>query len=258
MPPARAQAAQGESGPVHHRCSAAALIGAIPKCLAGRKWPQISADAGELAAGGRAPPRKKPRPAAISRSPVEAPGSFGAASSAPRSPRRSRPPRRRRRPRPEPPSGATTPPRSPTDRPPWRPSQPNRPTPRAKRTPSEPHAASAQPNTAETPPPAPPLNPRIPYSLQSLKPARNPVRIRCAVYAATSGRGIYPVLWTGGDKIRRRSDGNHPATPDELRELLEGDLTPEQASKISVIVLDVTKPQIGPANRGWRSPGRRL
>ena len=76
--------------------------------------------------------------------------------------------------------------------------------------------------------------------------------------SATSGRGIYPVLWTGGDKIRRRSDSNHPATPDELRELLEGDLTPEQASKISVIVLDVTKPQIGPANRGWRSPGRRL
>ena len=59
---------------------------------------------------------------------------------------------------------------------------------------------------------------------------------------ATSGHGIYLVLWTGGDKIRRRPDGKNPATPDELRELLEGDLTPAQASKISVRVLDVTKP----------------
>ncbi|MCY4135711.1 MAG: hypothetical protein OXG30_12500 [bacterium] len=59
---------------------------------------------------------------------------------------------------------------------------------------------------------------------------------------ATSGHGIYLVLWTGGDKISRRPDGNHPATPDELRELLEDDLTPDQASKVSVKVLDVTKP----------------
>ena len=59
---------------------------------------------------------------------------------------------------------------------------------------------------------------------------------------ATSGRGIYLVLWTGGDKIRRRPDGNHPATPQGLRELLQGDLTPDQANNISVRVLDVTKP----------------
>ncbi|MYB10283.1 MAG: hypothetical protein F4129_00145 [Acidimicrobiia bacterium] len=59
---------------------------------------------------------------------------------------------------------------------------------------------------------------------------------------ATSGHGNYLVLWTGGDKISRRPDGNHPATPDELRALLEGDLTPDQAIKISVRVFDVTKP----------------
>ena len=59
---------------------------------------------------------------------------------------------------------------------------------------------------------------------------------------ASSGHGIYLVLWTGGDKISRRPDGNRPTTPDELRELLEGDLTPEQAGRISVRVLDVTKP----------------
>lgn len=59
---------------------------------------------------------------------------------------------------------------------------------------------------------------------------------------ATSGHGIYLVLWTGGEKISRRPDGNHPATPHELRELLEGDLTRDQTSKISVKVVDVTKP----------------
>ena len=59
---------------------------------------------------------------------------------------------------------------------------------------------------------------------------------------ATSGHGIYLVLWVCGDKISRRPDGNRPTTPDELRELLEGDLTPEQTGKISVRVLDVTKP----------------
>ena len=59
---------------------------------------------------------------------------------------------------------------------------------------------------------------------------------------ATFGYGLYLVLWTGGDKIRRRPDGKHPATPDELREMLEGDLSPNQAAKISVRVLDITKP----------------
>ena len=59
---------------------------------------------------------------------------------------------------------------------------------------------------------------------------------------ATSGHGIYLVFWTGSDKIKRGRDGNRPTTPDELRELLEGDLTPVQTSKISVRVLDVTKP----------------
>ncbi|MCQ3810994.1 MAG: hypothetical protein KTV68_10635 [Acidimicrobiia bacterium] len=58
----------------------------------------------------------------------------------------------------------------------------------------------------------------------------------------TSGHGIYLVLWTGGDKVSRRPDGNRPTTPDELRELLEGDLTAEQTKKISIRVLDVTKP----------------
>ena len=63
---------------------------------------------------------------------------------------------------------------------------------------------------------------------------------------ATSGHGIYLVFWTGGEAIRPKPDGNPPTTPDELRRMLEGDLTPDltrdQASKISVTVLDITKP----------------
>ncbi len=59
---------------------------------------------------------------------------------------------------------------------------------------------------------------------------------------ATSGHGIYVVLWVGGTEISRRPDGKRPTTPDELIELLECDLTPEQTGKISVKVLDVTKP----------------
>ena len=63
---------------------------------------------------------------------------------------------------------------------------------------------------------------------------------------ATSRYGIYLVLWTGGSKIRPRPDGEHPAAPDELRKMLEDDLTRDltrnQAGKISVTVLDITKP----------------
>ncbi|MCQ3812505.1 MAG: hypothetical protein KTV68_18355 [Acidimicrobiia bacterium] len=59
---------------------------------------------------------------------------------------------------------------------------------------------------------------------------------------ATSGHGIYLVLWFGADTTARSPVHQRPTTPDELRELLEGDLTPEQTGKISVRVLDVTKP----------------
>ncbi len=59
---------------------------------------------------------------------------------------------------------------------------------------------------------------------------------------ATSGYGIYLVLWFGPDETKPPPDGPRPATPEELCGLLEKDLTGEQARKISVIVVDVTKP----------------
>lgn len=59
---------------------------------------------------------------------------------------------------------------------------------------------------------------------------------------ATSGHGVYLVLWFGAEKTARSPEGHRPATPQELKQVLEQSLTPEQSTKISVTVLDVTKP----------------
>jgi hypothetical protein len=59
---------------------------------------------------------------------------------------------------------------------------------------------------------------------------------------ATSGYGIYLVLWFGVQKTQAPPDGKRPETPEELRQRLEDQLTPDEARKISVIVMDVTKP----------------
>ena len=59
---------------------------------------------------------------------------------------------------------------------------------------------------------------------------------------ATSGYGIYLVLWFGVDKTRLDSRGTRPATPTELEQQLRSTLTPDEARKIVVIVMDVTKP----------------
>ena len=59
---------------------------------------------------------------------------------------------------------------------------------------------------------------------------------------ATFGYGVFLVLWFGADKTARPRDGSCPTTPAELAERLEQDLSPDEARKISVIVIDVTKP----------------
>lgn len=59
---------------------------------------------------------------------------------------------------------------------------------------------------------------------------------------ATSGYGIYLVLWFGASETKPPPDGRRPATPEELRKSLERELTDDEARKISVIVMDVTKP----------------
>ena len=59
---------------------------------------------------------------------------------------------------------------------------------------------------------------------------------------ATGGYGIFLVLWFGDDQTTRPPDGNRPVTPDELKRRLEDDLTPDEARKVTVVVMDVTKP----------------
>ena len=61
---------------------------------------------------------------------------------------------------------------------------------------------------------------------------------------ATDGYGIYLVLWFADqDKpVTRRPGGTRPSSPEELKKWLAEELSPEEARKISVIVLDVTKP----------------
>ncbi len=58
----------------------------------------------------------------------------------------------------------------------------------------------------------------------------------------SSGHGIYLVLWFGADKTTSPPDGNRPATSGELKERLEALLDADESRKVSVIVLDVTKP----------------
>ena len=59
---------------------------------------------------------------------------------------------------------------------------------------------------------------------------------------ATGGYGIFLVLWFGYDVTKPPPDGNHPATPEELQRRLERDLTPDEARKVTVVVMDATKP----------------
>lgn len=62
---------------------------------------------------------------------------------------------------------------------------------------------------------------------------------------ATDGYGIYLVVWFGDDKMPTPKSGRRPNGPDGLRELLEASLSLDEARKISVRVIDVTKPEGG-------------
>ena len=73
---------------------------------------------------------------------------------------------------------------------------------------------------------------------------RNQLIKRYTTDPATSGYGIYLVLWFGPDETTRSPDGSRPASPADLRRILENELTADEARKISVIVMDVTKPGV--------------
>ncbi len=77
---------------------------------------------------------------------------------------------------------------------------------------------------------------------------------------ATDGYGIYLVLWFGDDNMPTPKSGRRPNGPDELREMLEASLSLDEARKISVRVIDVTKPEGGGGPsigqpRSWRLEG---
>lgn len=59
---------------------------------------------------------------------------------------------------------------------------------------------------------------------------------------ATDGYGIYLVLWFGGEDVPSPPSGRRPSSPLELTEMLKQNLSTDEARKISVRVIDVTKP----------------
>lgn len=80
---------------------------------------------------------------------------------------------------------------------------------------------------------------------------RHQLAARYASDPATGGYGIYLVFWFGRELTQPSPDGPRPTTPEELREQLQDTLTPEEARRITVCVIDVVKP-----DRSKRRSGR--
>ena len=59
---------------------------------------------------------------------------------------------------------------------------------------------------------------------------------------ATRGYGIYLVFWFGKDLTQAPPEGSIPPDADELRTRLEGTLSDAERRKISVVVIDVSRP----------------
>ena len=59
----------------------------------------------------------------------------------------------------------------------------------------------------------------------------------------TGGYGIYLVFWFGRKGTPPPPTGPPPATAEELQERLQATLTPVEARKISVCVIDVSRPE---------------
>lgn len=69
----------------------------------------------------------------------------------------------------------------------------------------------------------------------------------------TGGYGIYLIFWFGKKKTPPPPSGGRPANPGDMKEKLEAALSPDQARKISVCVIDVSRPE-GSATTDKSSP----
>ena len=73
---------------------------------------------------------------------------------------------------------------------------------------------------------------------------RNQLIDRYTTDPDTSGYGIYLVLWFGPGRTTPHPDSGRPTSRQELSRRLEDELTADEARKIAVIVMDVTKPGV--------------
>ena len=71
---------------------------------------------------------------------------------------------------------------------------------------------------------------------------RNQLIAKYTIDPDTDGYGIYLVFWFGKDRTQPPPSGTRPATAKELKERLEATLSPDEAHKISVCVIDVSRP----------------
>ena len=71
---------------------------------------------------------------------------------------------------------------------------------------------------------------------------RNQLIAKYTIDPSTDGHGIYLVFWFGKDRTQPPPSGTRPANAEELKEQLEATLSPDEARKISVCVIDVSRP----------------
>ena len=71
---------------------------------------------------------------------------------------------------------------------------------------------------------------------------RNQLIAKYTIDPDTDGYGIYLVFWFGKDRTQPPPSGTRPANAEELKERLEATLSPDEARKISVCVIDVSRP----------------
>ena len=70
---------------------------------------------------------------------------------------------------------------------------------------------------------------------------RNQLIAKYTIDPNTDGYGIYLVFWFGKDRTQPSPSGTRPANAEELKERLEATLSPDEARKISVCVIDVSR-----------------